>query len=164
MNRQERLRRLNAQIKKLDAEQAPAVPQTPVMQGPPKGKHTPGGGYASAGAVATPGSVGGGGGSHKRKADDMSGGGASKKKKSGKNEFALVPHGKMKLIFQHAENLMNILLKDKAAQAYFNAPVDVVALGIPHYTQIIEVSFPPFSAVQLCAIWCHLPRAWVSDS
>ena len=94
----------------------------------------------------------------------MSGGGASKKKKSGKNEFALVPHGKMKLIFQHAENLMNILLKDKAAQAYFNAPVDVVALGIPHYTQIIEVSFPPFSAVQLRAIWCHFPRAWVSDS
>ncbi len=49
----------------------------------------------------------------------------------GKWENRLVPNGRMRNAFQHCSKLLDTLMRDRGSKAYFNAPVDYVALGIP---------------------------------
>ena len=48
-----------------------------------------------------------------------------------RGENRLVPTGRMRNAFQHCSKLLDTLMKDRASKAYFNAPVDYVALGTP---------------------------------
>ena len=48
----------------------------------------------------------------------------------GKWENRLVPNGRMRNAFQHCSKLLDTLMRDRGSKAYFNAPVDYVALGI----------------------------------
>ena len=48
----------------------------------------------------------------------------------GKWENRLVPNGRMRNAFQHCSKLLDTLMRDRGSKAYFNAPVDPVALGI----------------------------------
>mmetsp|Transcript_13663 Transcript_13663/g.47400 ORF Transcript_13663/g.47400 Transcript_13663/m.47400 type:complete len:515 (-) Transcript_13663:7-1551(-) len=62
---------------------------------------------------------------------------SSKRRKSKKTD-RLAPKGKMKNLYLHCEKLLETLMKEKACVAYFNIPVDPIALGIPQYMEIIK--------------------------
>jgi hypothetical protein len=74
----------------------------------------------------------------------------------GKWENRLVPNGRMRNAFQHCSKLLDTLMRDRGSKAYFNAPVDYVALGIEplrsclplhcgcfHFSGIILLRTPP---------------------
>jgi hypothetical protein len=51
-------------------------------------------------------------------------------RKRRRGENSLVNYGRMKNLYQHCEKLLvDVLMKDKASQVYFNQPVDPVALS-----------------------------------
>jgi hypothetical protein len=51
----------------------------------------------------------------------------------GKGDNRLVPMGRMRNAFEHCSKLLDTLMKDRASKAYFNAPVDYIALGIASF-------------------------------
>jgi hypothetical protein len=55
-----------------------------------------------------------------------------------KGQDRLAPTGKLRNVYLHAEKLLESLMKEKMAMAYFNVPVDPDALGIPQYREIIK--------------------------
>lgn len=61
-----------------------------------------------------------------------------KKPKIKKGQDRLAPTGKLRNLYLHCEKLMEGLMKEKMALAYFNVPVDPDALGIPQYREIIK--------------------------
>lgn len=155
---QDRLRRINAQLKKLGQNSHPhlaiAPPASPAhapmmaMRGASPAPMTP---IPEAWAHAPTGNGDGGmmgERSNKRKASlersisasrmmDMGLGPKKARGGKGKKGDRLVPYGKLRNIYFHCEKLLESLMKDALAKLYFNVPVDPIALGIPHYTQII---------------------------
>jgi hypothetical protein len=69
----------------------------------------------------------------KRKASDLSRNqGEVKRVKSGAFEGGdqrLVPTGRMRSTYAQCEKILDLLMRDPASMAYFNVPVDYVALG-----------------------------------
>jgi hypothetical protein len=61
-----------------------------------------------------------------------------KKPKIKKGQDRLAPTGKLRNVYLHSEKLLESLMKEKMAIAYFNVPVDPDLLGIPQYREIIK--------------------------
>ena len=62
----------------------------------------------------------------------------TKKPKMKKGQERLAPTGRFRNLYLHCEKLMEGLMKEKMAVAYFNIPVDPIALGIPQYPDIVK--------------------------
>lgn len=150
MRGQDRLRRINAQLKKLGQNSHPhlaiAPPASPAhapmmaMRGASPAPMTP---IPEAWAHAPTGNGDGGmmgERSNKRKASlersisasrmmDMGLGPKKARGGKGKKGDRLVPYGKLRNIYFHCEKLLESLMKDALAKLYFNVPVDPIALG-----------------------------------
>jgi len=61
----------------------------------------------------------------------------SKKPKIKKGQDRLAATGKLRNLYLHSEKLIEGLMKEKMALAYFNVPVDPDALGIPQYRELV---------------------------
>jgi len=61
----------------------------------------------------------------------------SKKPKIKKGQDRLSATGKLRNLYLHSEKLIEGLMKEKMALAYFNVPVDPDALGIPQYRELV---------------------------
>jgi len=62
----------------------------------------------------------------------------SKKPKIKKGQERLAATGRLRNLYLHCEKLMDALMKEKMALAYFNVPVDPDALGIPQYRDLVQ--------------------------
>jgi hypothetical protein len=87
----------------------------------------------------------------------------------GKWENRLVPNGRMRNAFQHCSKLLDTLMRDRGSKAYFNIPVDYVALGIQSF--LVSLFFPGalFSAEIcrskcICYAWCCAASKLTDDT
>ena len=137
---QERLKRINAQLKKLgmggSAAQPtwvapPVTPRNP--NPPPLGALSVGGSPWYAAPLALPGSAG-----MKRKGVDSPSTLPAVKRPRKKGVERLAPTGKLKNLYAHCDMLLDSIMKDKIARMFFNVPVDPVALNLPDYLQKIK--------------------------
>mmetsp|Transcript_13233 Transcript_13233/g.20784 ORF Transcript_13233/g.20784 Transcript_13233/m.20784 type:complete len:506 (+) Transcript_13233:221-1738(+) len=58
--------------------------------------------------------------------------------KSAKKGDRLVPTGRMRNLYLHCEKMLESIMQDQFARLYFNVPVDPIKLGIPQYTQVVK--------------------------
>ncbi|KAJ1491490.1 hypothetical protein T484DRAFT_1742982 [Baffinella frigidus] len=141
---QERLRRINAQLKKLGAGGGAAA--QPAWIAPPVTPRTQPGGahgfaspwYATPQSAAPPSAGGGGGGSKRKLGVDSPSLQPAVKRARKKGAERLGPVGKFKNLYAHSEMLLDSIMKDRIAKTFFNVPVDPVALNLPDYFEKVR--------------------------
>ena len=161
---QARLKRLDVQLSKVQASAtgAPMLGQSGLLPAQPFESHISREVWPAAGAFGD-GAVGGGleawrmgdgcaSGPAKRKTDGIRQGDA-KRAKTDKDasrrasstglmgDGRLVPSGRMRKVYQQCKEIMDTMMKDISCQAYFNEPVNYIALGANLFFQLGTVVF-----------------------
>mmetsp|Transcript_49014 Transcript_49014/g.129374 ORF Transcript_49014/g.129374 Transcript_49014/m.129374 type:complete len:562 (+) Transcript_49014:268-1953(+) len=147
---QERLRRLNDHIALIRASQPGALPTGPIVPPsrsvtPPVDSTRPGRTpslwplYSDASFAAHRGAEGLGGPAKRKPATEVARRPDAKRQRSGGagGDNRLGPTGRMRNAYLHCSKLLDSLMRDRAAKAYFNMPVDPDALGIPWYRDVV---------------------------